>query len=289
MAELGQPVNETTTEELERLLIELPAVFKGKGLHVSSLPMAITRMPDMYFSFPDVSPAEMAELIVSAGGALVFMKQVDFDPLSLVDEETGLPDDAPEVDRVLSSAMGRQGELSGILLTCPVQGMLWRWQASAGWSDELQQQLDTAIEATEEEQDQANSALFQSRRAKVQELIAQIMEDPSYRGTPPHKRSAAAKRMAPTPTSDEDSFLITSALEGIGRRDREAADLRNLEIQERLPELAAALVQTPEWINSHTVTARKRIAGNFLAAQFEGWAVHAQVADELRAHAATLG
>jgi hypothetical protein len=288
MTELGNSTNATTTEDLQYLVTDLPAVLERIGLQVSYLPMVVPRAADLYFRFPEITPIKMAELIVAGGGSLVFLERVMFDPLWLVDEDNGLPEDAPGVDKVLSSALDRKGELSGIILTCPIQGLIWRWQASAGWVDDLQNQLNTAIEVAGDEEAEANSALFQVRRAGVQGLIGKIMDDPAYRGTPPHKRSVAAKRLAPEPTSEEEGFIFTTAMEGLGRRDREATELRNLEILQRVPELAAALIQTPEWIRSHTVAARKRIAAEFLAGQFEGWAVHAQVADELRAHAANF-
>ena len=248
----------------------------------------VPRMADLYFRFPEVTAAEISNLIVGGGGSLVFLEQVAFDPLSLVDEEAGLPEDAPGVDEVLSSALERMGELSGLILTCPVGGLIWRWEASVGWVDDLQNQFNTAIEVAEDEEAEANTALFQNRRSGVQELIQKIMADPAYRGTPPHKRGAAAKRLAPEPTTDEEFFVSTSALQGLGHRDREETELRNFEIHRRVPELAAALVQTPEWTRSITMAARKRVAADFLAEQFEGWAVHVQVADELRAHAASL-
>ncbi|PPB48374.1 hypothetical protein C4K88_11480 [Arthrobacter pityocampae] len=289
MTEMRVLANATTTEDLQHLLTDLPAELETIGLQLSRLPMMVPRIVDLYFRFPEVAPAEMAELIKAGGGSLVFLERVSFDPLSLVDEDNELPDDAPGVDKVLESALDRKGELSGIILTCPVQGLVWRWRASAGWVDDLQDQLNAAIEVAEDEEVEANSALFHIRRAGVQGLIEKTMNDPSYRGTPPHKRGAAAKRLAPEPTSEEEFFVFTTAMEGLGRRDREAAELRNLEIREQLPELSEALIQTQEWIRSHTVAARKRTAADFLARQFEGWAVHAQVADELRAHAANLG
>lgn len=289
MNELGLPTTITTTEDLQRLIADLPAALETAGLRLSHVPMMVPRMADLYFLFPEVTLAEVAELIVAGGGSLVFLEQVLFDPLSLVDEDNDLPNDAPGVDKVLSSALDRKGELSSIILTCPVQGLIWRWQASAEWVDDLQNQLNLAIEVAEEDETEAKGALFQTRRAGVQGLIGKIMEDPVYRGTPPHKRGAAAKRLAPEPTSQEDFFIFTAAVEGLGRRDREATELRNLEIQQRVPELSAALIETPEWARSHTIAARKRVAADFLAGQFEGWAVHAQIADELRAHAASLG
>lgn len=167
------------------------------------------------------------------------------------------------------------------------QGLIWRWQASAGWVDDLQQQPIAAIAAGKD--DEANGALFQVRCAGVRGLIAKITDDPDYRLTPPHKRAAAAKRVAPEPTSEEELFIFTAAMEGFGRRGRKATELRNLGIQQRVPELSAALIQTTEWINSHTVAARSRTAADFLVGLFEGWAVYTQVADELRAHAASLG
>lgn len=290
MSKLGAPTNiATSPEDLESLLSDLPAALETAGLHVSRHPKIVPRMADLYFRYPEVSPGDMANLLVVGGATLVFLEQVPFDPLSLVDEDKGLPEGNSGVDEVLSTAVERTGELSGLILTCPVGGLIWRWEASVGWVDDLQNQFDTAIDLAEDEAAEANTALFQARRAGVQELIGKIMDDPAYRGTPPHKRSAAAKRLAPAPTSEEEFFIFTAAVEGIGRRDREATELRNLEIQRRVPELSAILVETPEWTRSRTIAARKRIAADFLAGQFEGWAVHAQVADELRAHAVGLG
>jgi hypothetical protein len=281
-----------TTEDLWALLTEVSAVMEAGGLHVSDVPVVAPNMPDMFFDFPGVSPAQLAAVLTAGGGSVVFVRQVVFDPLSLaqsiLEDGDELPEDNPAFDEVMVSAMQRKGELSSVVLTCPVQGLVWRWQASAEWVDDFERRFTETLLVAENEKITADQAASWARRAELTGRIGTLMDNPEYRAASPLKRGVTARRLVPAPAFRGDLDAYTTAMNNLGSRDRKATDKRTQEIRKRLPELAAALAETPEWVSARTAAAKKHVAADFLATQFDEWAVHVQVADELRSHTTRL-
>lgn len=275
-----------TTQDLEGFQADIEILLRDHNVYLASVEMLLLRPVDIYFRAPGTSIKDLTHVIIASGGSLVFMEQGRFDPDSLLlDVEESIPEDTAEITGILESAEVKRGELSSILLTWTAQGMVYRWQAVTEWAEAFQESFDEAITQAQDEESKSHEDRNEERGAAIQGLVAEVMGNPVYRETPPHRRGAVAKSLLTDPQSSDEYTTHAWGLQALARRDRAESERRNVEIVASLEEFASDLVASEQWRSAMTIATRKRVARDYLIEKSEGWCAPGHIVDELRERA----
>lgn len=282
------PVNDQglTTADLEEIREGLETTLSERGLRLSPVPVTLARRADMHFIAPDASLDKTIEMIAASGTVLVIPDYQEFDPSELVDEDDSSDGEPhPAVIQALDTASQYEGQLCRVALYWSMDGILCCWFASASWTEELQRDYDRATLAAGDEESLNDEARLEATASEVRRIVAELMENPTYRSAPRNKRAAVARNLIPEPNSEAGYY----ALSALSRRDTDEAARLTLDIRSRFDEIALSLMQHRRWIMACTAAERKQAAQSYLSEVADGWCMPATLATELRDRAMELG
>ncbi|MFC4430960.1 hypothetical protein [Citricoccus alkalitolerans] len=279
-----------TTSDLEQLRARLPDLLAASGLRLSPAPVTLARSADLYFMADNATPEAMLDVIATTSD-LVFAEYEDFDPLELLpsddDGDPVEPASHPIVDRLLKAAAKREGELCRVTLRWAMSGLLCEWIATAAWVRELRDGLEKALEAAIAATEEDRGTQRELEKLEIQRLTDQMMEDPNFRATPPHKRGTLAKALVPE-MSEADPWTQELALRSIRSRASDETMRRDNDIRSRLDEIAESLVQSDAWSQARTAAAQRQAALQHLTRVADGWRMSNQLAADLKDRAMDL-
>lgn len=271
-----------TTEDLERVLTSVPQMLSDRGLRPSTLQTLFGRGADMYFSSATSPLDELLDVIAAAGASIVFIETEKFGLDDLFDEDDQFDAETAALAPLLKQAEASVGQLSVVNLKWSMEGQLCMWLGGVSWVGELREAVIAAAEeaASEERQSEQeeHTALYES----TQRIVADMMANPAYKATPPHKRKAAAQTMLKDVEYEDGYWGQRRLLHALASADQEETQRQVMDIMGNLEDHATTLVSTDEWKDARNSSAKSNATIKYLTKISGGWRMQAKLADELR-------
>ncbi|MCW2879083.1 MAG: hypothetical protein JWQ95_3183 [Sphaerisporangium sp.] len=211
------------------------------------------------------------------GGGVLYLRAAPFDPA----------DDEHEVDEPPAHLAKCKGQIGQISVAFAANGLVHYWEHRTAWYAEWQhtaQQQSPRIDFLH--LGQAPERLSPEERARLAaELTDTLLANPEFRAARGGARQRVAQLAIPPGTDQPDSW---EAIRNACNRAEELGTLQYGQLADRLDELAVELLASPEYQQTSSASARKRIAERFLISRADGLSGPTYVREELYARAQQL-
>ncbi|MBB4701491.1 hypothetical protein BJ982_003035 [Sphaerisporangium siamense] len=206
------------------------------------------------------------------GGGVLYLKAAPFDP----------GDDEYEVDDPPEHLLKRKGQIGQLSVAFATNGIVHFWKHRAGWYAEWQQ-LAEDEESPDDAEDEDGRLTEEERERLTTELVEALLANPEFRAAKAGARHRTGSLAIPP---DTPRGVEWEALRIAYDRAEELAKAAYAQIgDDRLDELAAELLATPEYQRASAPATRKQITERFLTRHADGFSPPAPIRDELYARA----
>jgi hypothetical protein len=211
------------------------------------------------------------------GGGVLYLRAVPFDPGSGESQ----PEDLP------AHLIQRKGQIGQVSVAFAVNGVVHFWERQAAWHQEWQELADRQDSHRRSDLgDEDEERLSAEERSRVAgELAATIVADPRFRAASRGDRQRLARLALP---KDADDWAGWDAVRKACDQAQEMAQAQYDQITDRLDDLAAEFLASPEYQQASSAAARKQAAERFLIPSADGFCPPPLVRDELYARAQKL-
>ncbi|MEU4235737.1 hypothetical protein [Actinoplanes sp. NPDC026619] len=208
-----------------------------------------------------------------------------------LDPEKFDPEEEQVTDPVLLAYEGRVCRLEAVFVA---GGVVHAWDSYAEWYEE-RERSEKSLNENSLPTEEGLPSFFggratprlsdEERRAKVEELVAELLVMPEYRSARRTQRYRVAEAHIP---SDLDNRTRWDAIYGAADKADEVARERYARLSKQYEDLARRLLQDPAYRAAASAGARKQAAERFLTDWAGGFVPNSMARDELYAQAQRL-
>ncbi|MEU9888818.1 hypothetical protein [Sphaerisporangium sp. NPDC051011] len=211
------------------------------------------------------------------GDGVLYLRAAPFDP----------DDDEYEVDDPPEHLLKRKGQIGQVSVAFARTGIVHVWAHRADWYAEWQQLAEDEDSDDDFDLDEDGRRLSDEERERLTtELVETLLANPEFRAARAGVRQRTGSLAIPP---DTPQGVEWQALRIACDRAEELAGAAYARItDDRLDELAAELLATPEYQRASAPATRRQLAERFLVSHADGFSGPAPIRDELYARAQNL-